>query len=283
MELKEIKKQILLLCITIGLHGCDYVDIPDIFISPSSVNDRYEQSMVWNTTHPSKTIHTTREEYTIFNIADVHIGETSNLNLLINRILNQQPATLVINGDFVNGHKDDYDKFDATIFSQDTLPYFLTLGNHELYFDGWSEFYKRYGSSMYSFIIKTPSAEDLYICLDTGSGTLGKKQIKWLKDLLINKRTNYRNCVIFTHVNLFRNRHTTSTNPNVEELYVLLDLFAQYAVNMVITGHDHIRYIEKIGNTTHISIDALKDGVKNASFLKLQINKHTINYIFENI
>lgn len=283
MEYKRLITAFYILSILLIIPSCDYVDIPDMFVSPSSVNDRYEQSMEWNNAHPSKTINVTSEDYTLLNIADMHVGSTENLELFINKALINKPTAIVINGDFVSGHSADYNHFDNTMFPQDSIPYFLTLGNHELYFDGWNEFYTRYGSSMYYFSIKTPSAEDLYLCLDTGSGTLGEKQLKWVKQLLESKRTNYRNCIIFTHVNLFRDRHTSSTNPNTEELYVLLDLFAKHQINMVISAHDHVRYVEKLGNTTHISIDALKDGIDNAGYLMLQISPSSINYTFFDI
>jgi len=156
--------------------------------------------------------------------------------------------------------------------------YFLLVGNHDLYFDGWKIFYNYFGSSTYYFTVQTPTNNDLYICLDSGSGTLGSKQLSWLKNVLSSKRANYRNCVVFSHVNFFRNRHKGSTNPPIEELYVLLDLFNQYKVNMVISGHDHIRFINNFGCTTYITTDGLLDSNPNASFLKLKVDNENLNY-----
>lgn len=274
---------LLLFGILLIVNSCDYVDIPDMFVSPSSVNDRYEQSMEWNATHPFQKINVATEDYLIMNMADSHVGETANFITFLTASKDKNATAIVINGDFCSGHTSDYNTFDAILPPQDSLKSFLTAGNHELYFDGWSEFYNRYGSSMYYFSIKTPTTEDMYICLDTGSGTLGSKQLSWFKKLLINERAKYRHCIIFTHVNLFRSRHTGSTNPNMEELYVLLDLFAKYHIDMVISGHDHIRYEEKIGNTTHLSIDALKDGLSNVGYLELHINNSAVNYTFTDI
>ena len=31
-------------------------------------------------------------------------------------------------------------------------------GNHDLFYDGWKEFYSRFGSSTYLFTVKTPDA-----------------------------------------------------------------------------------------------------------------------------
>jgi hypothetical protein len=76
---------------------------------------------------------------------------------------------------------------------------------------------------------------------ETLSATLGSNQLEWLKNTLKNKRQEYRNCIVFSHTNLFREHRTLSTNLNVEELKVLLGLFQEHNVNLVIMGHDHSR------------------------------------------
>jgi predicted phosphodiesterase len=131
--------------------------------------------------------------------------------------------------------------------------------------------------------VTTPSKTDLYICLDTGSGTRGSRQLAWLKDVLQNERPHYRHCVLFTHNNLFRIRHTTVTNPCVEELRVLSNLTVQHEVDMVITGHDHKKNLVKLGNTTHIILDALKDGCPNAGYAKLHVRDDDIECEFVNL
>lgn len=284
MEYCNKKLNCCLFVLLLLLSACsDNVDIKDMFISPSSVNDRYKQSMAWNAEHPYKTIAVATEDYLIMNMSDSHVGATKNTHSFFDAAKKMNATAVVINGDFCTGHVADYNTFHSILPPSDSLPSFLTIGNHELYFDGWNEFYSRYGSSMYYFTVKTPTTKDLYICLDSGSGTLGSKQLAWLENLLTIERNNYRNCIIFTHVNLFRIRRTSSTNPNTEELAVLLDLFAINQVNMVITGHDHVAYVEKLGNTTHITTNALKDGEANAGFFNLIIGYNTINYTFTSL
>ncbi|MDX1284100.1 MAG: metallophosphoesterase, partial [Draconibacterium sp.] len=136
-------------------------------------------------------------------------------------------------------------------------------------------------ASTYYFTVNTPNSIDIFICLDTGSGTLGSKQLEWLKQVL-EERHNYRNCMLFTHCNFFRNRHTGSTNPLVEELHVLLELCAKYKVNTVITGHDHKKDVVELGETTFITTDALHDDYKNAGYLQLEISGKDIGYNFIN-
>jgi predicted phosphodiesterase len=237
--------------------------------------------MDWNASNPFKTITVASETYNLLVTADVHVGETKNYQKFLQRGIQHDIEAMVFVGDFVTGKEKDYEIFHSLLPDYEEKPNFLLTGNHELYFDGWKHFRRLYGTSIYHFAIQTPSVKDLYICLDSGSGTMGKSQLAWLKELLEKDRKFYNQCVIFTHVNFFRDRHTLSTNPLVNELLVLLDLFEKHKVNMVIMGHDHIRALNQMGNTTYLTLDGLEDELPNASYLllKKENNRMTYNFI----
>jgi len=270
------------LIVILVLASCEEADITGMFVSGESVNQRFEQSIEWNTIHPFRQIRTSTDDYTILSNGDSHIGGTRNLDSLFACAWHKGAEAVVLVGDITTGHEEDFSILEQHLPSQDTLPTFLLPGNHDLYFDGWPEFFSRFGSSTYLFTIQTPVATDLYICLDTGGGTLGNRQLDWLKETLRNLRSDHRRCVIFTHNNLFRFRRTTSTNPNVEEVVVLLEIFVGYEVDIVITAHDHKRYTEEFGNTRHIVMDASKDGLDNAGYLQLNVTDGKIEYQFRN-
>ncbi len=210
---------VLLLTFLIAFSACEKADFMGMFISNESVNQRFEQSINWNTLHPFREIVVLSDNYSILSMSDSHVGGTANLDTFLNIAKTTNVSALIMVGDLTTGHAKDYAEFQQHIPNQDSLPSFLIVGNHDLYFDGWPEFYSRFGSSTYFFTISTPSATDLFICLDTGGGTLGTKQLDWLKDVLQTMRPNYRRCIVFTHNNLFRFRRTFSTNPLVEELH----------------------------------------------------------------
>jgi len=269
--------------LTLLLSGCDKADIAGMFLSDESVNQRFEQSMEWNTNNGYRNITVSEDNYIILTMSDSHVGGTRNLDSFLNRAKNINAAAVVMVGDLTTGHAKDYAVLEEHIPNPDSLPSFLVAGNHELYFDGWSEFYSRFGSSSYYFSVQTPVASDLFICLDTGGGTLGSKQLDWLKDILSSIRPDYRHCVILTHNNLFRLRRTATTNPPIEELHVLMDLFTKHRVDMVITGHDHEKHTKLFGNTTYITMNAIHDGKKNAAYLQLNIKSGNLDYSFINL
>jgi len=245
-------------------------DLTGFIRSTDRIEDRFKASMQWNALNPFKTIIVGTEEYNLLVSADLHVGKTEYYQAFLTRGLQSDIEAMVFVGDFVTGKEADYEIFHQLLPDYQTKPSFLLTGNHELYFDGWKHFQRLYGTSVFYFTVETPSATDLYICLDSGSGTLGKSQLAWLKDLLQQDRNLYDQCVIFSHVNFFRNRFTPTATPLVNELLVLLDLFEKHQVNLVIVGHDHVRSLNQLGNTTYLTLDALIDGTPNASYIILK-------------
>lgn len=276
-------KAIVALILGLIFSACNYADMGGMFVVNESVNERFGQSLEANKLNGNTELIVAVDEYNIAVMADVHIGGTENFDKAIQLVKGSNTTALVLNGDICNGNAYDYDSLEQHMPNKAELPYFMLAGNHELYFGGWNEYYSRFGSSSYYFTVKTPTASDFYICLDTGSGTLGSKQLKWFKELLENSRNNYRRCIVFTHNNLYRIRHTLSTNPTNEELLVLTELFAKYKVDMVVTGHDHLKNVIKLGNTTHITMNALHDGFMYAGYFQLNIKEGQLSYEFVDI
>ena len=277
----ENKLKKIIVFLSIFLSACTYrLDFSGFLFPDDLIDSRFVQSEEWNQSHPFKTITVSSENYQLFISGDSHIGGTVNFDKLVSESKKTGVAAFLVVGDVVTGHKQDYDTLRNHLPDFNQMPWFMAVGNHDLYFDGWKTFYPYFGSSTYYFTVQTPNAKDLNIVLDSGSGTLGGKQLKWLKQILENERYKYRHCFVYSHVNFFRNRHTGSTNPLVDELYVLMDLFAQYQVDMVFSGHDHDRSLNYFGNTTYITMDALLDGFPRASIVNLSVSKTGASFDF---
>lgn len=281
MELQLKQKLSLTAIVVLTITACS-----DEFavISPSDmVNERFTESMNWNRTHPITEIKVESDDYSFLTIADIHVGTTLNLDRFLSIARTEKPAAVIVDGDITGGFAYEYNKFEEHFPKNDSLKSFCVAGNHDLWHNGWNEFFSHFGSSSYYFTVKTPVHSDLYICIDTGGGTLGELQTKWLANNLQIMRPNYRRCFVFTHVNLLRPRKTTSTNLVEEELCFLLDLFAENKVDMVITGHDHVSDVQQFGVTTYIQVDALEDGLSNAGYFKVSVKDGKIEYDFFNL
>lgn len=278
--MQALIKYVVVLFFLICHSSCGNADLSGIFKSNTTVDKRFEESMKWNAENPYQDIPVSTDNYIVLALGDAHVGGTKNLNRFFNDAKEKDAVATVLVGDVCTGHASDYHVLKEHIPNQTTLPSFIIPGNHELYFEGWDEYSNLFGTSVYYFPVTTPSASDLFICLDTAGGTLGNKQYQWLKDLLKQKRNSYRYCFLFTHNNFFRGRKTATTNPPVEELRSLLDLFVKYNVNYVISGHDHQRNVDYFGNTCFITMDAIKDGFNSASYLQIVCNSQEISTSF---
>ncbi len=274
------KYKIALPLLVFAVSGCDIMEVRGFFTSYEYANNRFEQSYEWNNVNGHTEINISQETYAINVMGDSHVGGTENLDTFLKNSQDEHVPAMVMVGDLTTGNEKDYDVFSEHLSAIDTMKYFAMVGNHDLFFSGWKHFYSLFGSSSYFFAINTPSQSDLFICLDTGGGTLGDLQLDWFKQLLETSRNNYRYCTVFTHNNILRFRVIGSTNPMVEEIQVLMDLFLRYDVNMVVTAHDHKRNTDHLGNTTHIIMDSLEDANDKASYVKLTINDDTIDFRF---
>ncbi|PKP20594.1 MAG: hypothetical protein CVU02_03020 [Bacteroidetes bacterium HGW-Bacteroidetes-19] len=277
----KIGKLTTFLVLFIGMIGCDYFEMRGFLLSYETADERFEQSMTWNNDHPFKVINVTNDHYILYVMGDSHLGTANNLNKFFHAAKNEQAIAAVMVGDLSTGSVENYEFLEQNIPHPDSLRTFLLVGNHDLYFDGWKQFYQRFGSGVYYFTVHTPAAKDLYICLDSGGGTLGEKQLKWFKALLEEHRDEYRFCVVFSHVNIFRIRNTLSTNPYPGEVLTLSHLCAENNVTMVFNGHDHLKNVESFGPTTFITMDALQDDLEITGYSKLMCNTGMLT--FENV
>jgi regulator of RNase E activity RraB len=258
-------------------------DLTGFFYSPDPVNERVKLSLEWNNLNPGRDVTIKDHDYSLLIAGDSEVGGTVNLDTLMARANKPGVAGFVIDGDITSGDPKGYEILKHELDEKNDATAFLILGNHDLFFNGWHTYYRYFGSSTYSFTVKDGIASDLYICLDSGNGTIGSRQLDWLTDLLKKERKNNRFCIIFSHVNFFRDRHTISGNPLVEEVSVLLDLFYRHSVDMVIMGHDHRRSEEYFGKTHYITLDAFFDGFEEASYLKLEIKNGKLISCFEDL
>jgi len=282
MELQLKNRLLLVMAISLTIASCE----KDMnFINPEhSVDKRFNQSMIWNGMHPYKEIVVQFDDYSLLAMGDSHVGSTNNLKSFFNTAISSGASAVMMAGDLTTGNKEDFPVLAQCLPSSDSLLSFLTVGNHDLWSsNGWDEFSTWFGTSCYLFTVKSPVANDLFICLDSGSGTLGIEQLEWFEKILQNQRQYYRYCVVFTHNNFFRFRHTETANPPIEEINKLVELFTRHHVDMLIAGHDHKRDAVIFGITTYVVMEPLKDGADNAGYLELRVKNGNIKYNFQNL
>ena len=260
-------KRILLLISAITASSCTHLDLKGLFIPTSEgVEKRFEQSLEINSDLNAGYVNT-QESYSFYVAADPHIDQTHrNLDIFNDVLRNDTEASFgVILGDCTDVKDNLPTYLEALSYSPDrhacNHEIFHILGNHELFYNGWEDFRELVGPSVYWFVVEFDGGKDLYISLDTATGSLGRKPTNWFKSFLKENRSDYRHCVILTHTNFFYtdNSQVSSGNMPLEESYALIDFLGDQNVSLVLQGHDHYREDIVYDNVRYTILGAILD------------------------
>ena len=283
----QMVRQISLLTVAImAAYGCSSLDVKGIIMPTSDgVETRFENCVKMNSDLAAGTVDA-GDSYLFYVAADPHITEThASLDIFNDTFRNDEEAAFgVVLGDC----SDIRDNLKNYIAALSYYPerhscnhrMFHILGNHDLFFDGWGNFKEIVGPSIYWFEVNFQEGKDLYISLDTATGTLGRKQTKWLKSFLAKNRNSYRHCIILTHTNFFYTDTTQASSGNMpmEECFALLDLFDNHDVTLVLQGHDHYREDLTYGGVQYTVLGAISDAVDSPEYLKVKVNADGVSF-----
>lgn len=251
-----------------------------VYTRSDGVETRFAQSMDYNRQHCFDTIQVPTDDYRLYVMSDIHVDfSTFNLDTFVMDYQADPKAApfCLLLGDIINGtgHYDYCMQHVSQIWKGTGDTCFCTLGNHDMYFDQWKDYRAYWKTSTYWFMVKTPTHKDLFICLDSGDGTMGIGQRKWFVELMQTKqKEGYRHIIAYTHTHFFKvdasQGHTS--NFALEETYEWCDLFAQYGVDMVLQGHSHSRNLTTFRDVIYLRVDALEDHYYNAGYTILNVS-----------
>ena len=277
-------KHMMIIVMSAYLCGCTHLDLKGIIMPTSDgVEKRFELSMEMNNDLKAGNIQA-QEQYTFYVATDPHIDQTHrNLDIFNDTFRNDTEASFgVILGDCIDV-KDNLPTYLKAI-SYDPERHtcnhvlFHILGNHELFFNGWIDFKEMIGPSVYWFEVIFDGGKDLYISLDTATGSLGRKQSEWLRSFLTTNRSKYRHCVILTHTNFFYTdcSQVSSGNMPIEESFALIDFLGRQKVSLVLQGHDHYREDLTYDNVRYTIVGAIHDKATAPEYLKIIVSADEI-------
>ena len=186
------------------------------------------------------------------NYTFIALGDNKNAKMfddIIDRT-NAEDAVFVMDvGDMViKGERAYYELF-LEQAKRSNKPFLTTIGNHELYDNGRSEYYDIFGPFYYSFTI----GDAYFIVLDDANEySIDEWQMQWMTGEL-EKSQNYSMRFVFMHVPLYDPRpgmdHCLKDRAFAKRLN---DVFDEYNVSMVFSAHIHAYYSGMWGNTPYI-------------------------------
>lgn len=273
MKLKYIA---LIVLAAVAWTGCDRLDVKGMFFSSGThTEDRVAEWLAWNEEHPATVLTGVPDEYCVYVTSDIHItDEAPRVEAFLSAEYADPRAVFsIVGGDIANVRGEaPFRVMDSLLHlphphyhsprpAEDTC--FVIIGNHDIYFD-CQEYYKKYfHTSTYTVTVQTVGgAQDLFVFLDSGNATHGRRQLAWLKEVL-GRRGEYRNVVVCTHTCLFRTSYNYSTTPAAnlpeDECYELLDLMQESRVNLFLMGHFHHKEQHIIGDVPYVMTDNLNE------------------------
>ena len=293
--MKRIYHFVFVLCSLFLLSSCanedSTLDMKGMF-SPQgeTINARFEQSMAYNDARGEIHLNMPSDEYTIYVCTDSHITRKTHRNLdyfIAQYQAEQAPKVAIHLGDLIDAQKNIPCADSIVHFAGQTIrdTIFLTTGNHDIYFKQWQEFRSFFKTSVYWFDTRNNGKLlDLFICLDTAEGTLGTKQMKWLRDLLAQKsKEGYRRIIVFTHTHFWKldgsQGHTS--NFSMEDTYELANLLAQYHVEYVWSGHQHARQSVIFKGVNYLVLDSTKDEETGTAYMIVEAGENMIYHYID--
>lgn len=251
-----------LISCTISLASCK-VD-PSGFVVSSDVDNRFSESA----SLPEKSnIDIATPNFSFIVISDPHVYHASHTKLaaLKEKVIPGDQFILVC-GDITEcGYEEDYSAF-GSYLAEFGLPYYTTIGNHDLYYSGWNNYQRNLGRSCYTFT----AGPARFISVDSANGTLGGKQRIWLEQIL--KTKNEPLCFVFTHFEFFNPGFT-----DIEEVFYLMHLFESNHVNHVFMGHTHTYYHKTVNGVNYINVPGFEDG-PGKEYFRVFINDTDVSY-----
>ena len=282
--------------------GCNRLDVAGMVVNRSDTEERVAEWLDYDAQNGMPVIENAPDEYHVYSCSDSHYSERDSiipqgandrLYHYITAERNDSMAIFAIHaGDLVNesGEAGFRMSAEAMAYNPETQakndPYFPVIGNHDVYFD-CTPYYKQYfHTSTYTVTVKTVGGyQDLYIFLDSGNGTHGKRQLEWLEEQL-SYRANYRHCMVISHNWPFRTSSNYTTTPAAnlpqDEQYAFMDLMSRNNVEMVIMGHFHMREQRQFGGVQYVMTDNLNETQVTPSYLVVNVGEK-VTYAYEEL
>lgn len=297
------KQQLIILFVAsmILATGCNRLDVLGMVLERSNTEERVADWLDYDAQNKMPVIENVPDEYHIYSSSDVHYSDRDDFELQGPKDRLYKYVTIERNdpdaifsllvGDLANeSGEGGYRRVETSIrFNEETQaknnPCFPVIGNHDVYYD-CAKFYKQYfHTSTYTVTVKTVGGyQDLYIFLDSGNGTFGQRQTKWLEEQL-EHRSDYRHCIVISHNWLFRTSYNYTTTPAAnlpqDEQYAFMDLMSRNNVELVLMGHFHAREQRQFGGVQYVMTDNLNDG-GTPSYLVVNVGEK-ITYMYEEL
>lgn len=209
--------------------------------------------------------------FTFAVIGDTHIGSSGGYQLAkaIPLMKADGDQFVVIAGDMTDTGEDGQYRTLLNLLTTNSMSYYPCIGNHDIFFNGWSNYRSHIGRSIYSFNAGIVH----FVVVDTANGQIGERQLDWLeRDLAAATQTH--KVVIMHYPPYVGNIGSIFQLSSEEESAVLKDMMYKYNVKLLIAGHYHGFNEATIGRTRFIVSGGgnnILDPGNNSHYLRITV------------
>ena len=245
--------------------SCEY-DLQNAFYRSEDTDARAKNCLTLN---DSDCPHPASDVYSVAFFSDIHFGgkntrhEQDFLDWLNETKKNgEAPEFCVCVGDIAeHGLKKEFAEYNEFTQKIEAIlghgKVYNVLGNHDLYNNGWDNYKQMIFpySSFYTFKTKTFS----WYCIDSASGTLGKKQFDTIEKMFKNDPSPK---IVLTHVPAYSNPLNFMgyfSFQNTYEADMLLSLYSKNNVKMAVSGHIHKSYKNYFHSFQEITVSSITE------------------------
>jgi predicted phosphodiesterase len=219
------------------------------------------------------------DEYSFIVITDTHIenGNTYGLENMIPLVAdNPDIKFVVIDGDITQcGNQEDIKKFIEIAHGLENLrvPCYPVIGNHDIFFNNWSNWKEYIGASFY----RIDSGKTTLFFLDSANAYFGKAQLDWLENEI---KTARERVFVFSHVNLFvESLVDIEQFRDVRERARIISIL-RGRCDIMFMGHVHKRILNEAGGVKYLSIEDYRD---NRTYCRVDVKNTGIVYSFHKL
>jgi hypothetical protein len=214
-------------------------------------------------------------------VGDIHIGsgETERFSRILTAAQAEGDQFVILLGDIIDeGEESDYIAYNQAIASAGyTGKVFAVAGNHDVFYAGWDNFMNRIGSSTYAFT----AGNSTFIALDSADGTLGTRQMAWLRGQLSGPRLEHT-FVLSHYMPLVPGVSTYLKFASETEASSLMSIASANGVRGWFGAHYHSYVKETIAGVTYVVAGGgggrRMPPYRNFFFVQVQVNGSSVEY-----
>lgn len=228
----HIIKFISALLTILTLSACEYLDGGSI-LGSLPVNERFDDRN--NRTNFSAPVVDASKPYNFAVISDTHYYKTNPeyFRKISEKVSENKISFIILLGDITQAGTAAQFRMVKDDLNNLNIPYYPVIGNHDIYNNGYDNYKRVFGRTVYSFDI----GGTRFIFTDTANGLLGGGQKDWLTKRL---KAHMRIKLVFTHYSpIDDDLQSFTATPEPEESASVIALNDKYDTNCFISGHLH--------------------------------------------